>query len=451
MSDLLHNIWHGCRMAILRPVKLSNFRVSYYQIGLLVISTLLLIIAKDYLLAGTGAEFNRYGITHNAWYFSLCFLGFFLIALVFEVSKARQFITVAFSGLLTFSIVSVFYNVLMTRIESDFYVVGWLAWLVLLLWFITILFRAITLVFAEQAPSRQHIATASISFTVLLFALLLSVPEQRLFWPEQSGTGYEYQQLDVEKIYYQQPALLNASTTALLPQQTQQTDLYLLTFASYGLQDVFKKEIEFVQQAVEQRFNNTGRSVSLLNHADTVNDVPLANHPNLVTAMQGLQQKMDTEQDILMVYLTSHGSRDAKLSADLWPLQPNAIDADQLKMALDETGIKWRIIIVSACYSGSFIEPLQDENSLIITASAADKTSFGCSHDRDLTYFAEAFFQHAWPQTHSLLETFELANIWVTDKERSENKINSEPQLFIGQAMQEHLKSLEAALDGQAQ
>ena len=269
MSDLLNNIWQGCRMAILRPVTLSDFRVSYYQIALLVVSTLVLIIIQDYLIAGTGAEFNRYAITHNAWYFTLCFLGFFLIALTFDNSKTTPFITVAFSGLFTFSIVSALYNTLIpynnalsTRTELYHYAVNWLAWLILLLWFITILFRAIALVFAEQAPSRQRIATASISFTALLFALLLSVPEQRLFWPKESRSAYDYQALDVEKIYYQQTALLHSSIEALLPQETQTTDLYLLTFANYGLQDVFKKEVEFVQQAVEQRFNNTGRSLS---------------------------------------------------------------------------------------------------------------------------------------------------------------------------------------------
>ena len=76
---------------------------------------------------------------------------------------------------------------------------------------------------------------------------------------------------------------------------------------------------------------------------------------------------------------------------------------------LDEARIKWRIIVVSACYSGGYIEPLKDDNTLIMTASAADRTSFGCGTESDATYFADALFQHALRFEDSFVKAFEQA------------------------------------------
>ena len=45
---------------------------------------------------------------------------------------------------------------------------------------------------------------------------------------------------------------------------------------------------------------------------------------------------------------------------------------------------------------------------MLITAAAADKTSFGCSDDRDLTYFGEAFYRDALPKAKNLQEAFAL-------------------------------------------
>ena len=65
---------------------------------------------------------------------------------------------------------------------------------------------------------------------------------------------------------------------------------------------------------------------------------------------------------------------------------------------LRESGIRWRVIVVSACYAGSFIEPLRDENTDHPDRGGRDRTSFGCSDDNDLTYFGEAFYRDALPK-----------------------------------------------------
>ena len=65
--------------------------------------------------------------------------------------------------------------------------------------------------------------------------------------------------------------------------------------------------------------------------------------------------RMNPDEDILFLYLTGHGSKNAELSVKFWPLQLNQLSAENLKQMLDEAGINWRVVVISACYSGSFV------------------------------------------------------------------------------------------------
>lgn len=118
------------------------------------------------------------------------------------------------------------------------------------------------------------------------------------------------------------------------------------------------------------------------------------------------------------------------------------VTAADIKTALDESGIDWRIIIVSACYSGSFIHPLKDESSLIATAARADRRSFGCTDDRDLTYFGEALFRDALPKSTTLREALWLARVLVSEKEDAEGLEASEPKIYVGGAMYAKLEQI---------
>jgi Peptidase C13 family len=100
---------------------------------------------------------------------------------------------------------------------------------------------------------------------------------------------------------------------------------------------------------------------------------------------------------------------------------------------------------VSACYAGTFIEPLKDENTIVITASAADRTSFGCSDDNDLTYFGEAFYRDALPNAASLIAAFEAARVAIHERETNEGATPSNPQAHFGKAIEQKLAAMEAS------
>ena len=98
---------------------------------------------------------------------------------------------------------------------------------------------------------------------------------------------------------------------------------------------------------------------------------------------------------------------------------------------------------MSACYSGGFIEPLQDDHTLIVTASRVDRATLGCDQTRGAGFFGEAFFQKGMAGTNSFAAAFDVAKARVAERERAENVSSaSDPQWWIGTAMADKLSGL---------
>jgi len=93
-------------------------------------------------------------------------------------------------------------------------------------------------------------------------------------------------------------------------------------------------------------------------------------------------------------------------------------------------------VIISACYSGVFIRPLADRDTLIITAADADHTSFGCKDANTWTYFGDAFFNVALRQAASLKDAFVVARALVRKRELRERFEPSNPQMAGGANVQ---------------
>jgi hypothetical protein len=112
------------------------------------------------------------------------------------------------------------------------------------------------------------------------------------------------------------------------------------------------------------------------------------------------------------------------------------LTGEDLSAALEASSIKRRIIVISACHAGAFIPQLKNPNSIIITAAAAEMTSFGCSDDRDLTYFGEAFYRDALPKAQNLQDAFEKAKETIGLREKQEHQKASDPQAYFGSELQ---------------
>jgi hypothetical protein len=271
------------------------------------------------------------------------------------------------------------------------------------------------------------------------------------FWNEGYDDGGELAaytddaryDVNQEYVYYNQYRLLNNALDPVKPGIAGVNDLFFVGFGADSTQDVFMREIDHVQRVANERLGTSGRSVALVNNLKTLDSTPLASSTNLRIALKHIGSKMNRDEDVIFLYLTSHGSMNHELAVEMWPLDLNYIRPVDIKTYLDDADIRWRIILVSACYSGGFIKALQDEHSLILTAAASDKTSFGCANENEYTYFGEALFKNMENKPYQFVEHFVQAMEKIKQRELHENLIPSEPQLFIGKLMKEKLKLLE--------
>jgi hypothetical protein len=140
--------------------------------------------------------------------------------------------------------------------------------------------------------------------------------------------------------------------------------------------------------------------------------------------------------------ISSHGSEDPLIAVSNSGLPLSNLSPEDLAGALDDAGIQWRVIVISACHAGAFIDSLKNDKTIVITAAAADRVSFGCADDRDLTYFGEAFYRDALPKSRSLRDAFELAKREIAERERNEGFASSKPQAYFGTELEKKLAAI---------
>ncbi len=202
-------------------------------------------------------------------------------------------------------------------------------------------------------------------------------------------------------------------------------------FGLYGDQGVFESEANGAARLVADRFG--GSPVIVRANTKRRDD---ANLETVAAALQSAAEAMDVENDILVLILTSHGAQgglEVKAATRQETLSPL-----NLVTALNETHVRHRVVIISACYSGVFIRPLADPDTLVITAADADHTSFGCKNGNDWTYFGDAFFNTALRRTANLRDAFVLASSLIRKRERQHSLTPSNPQMAGGENI-EHM------------
>jgi hypothetical protein len=245
-----------------------------------------------------------------------------------------------------------------------------------------------------------------------------------------------------EPLLFEQSARIDAAVTHIEPANGDAPVGFFVGFAGYGEQQVFAEEIKFAAQKFAQRFDTADRALFLINDRRDRETQPLATVAGLRYALKAIASKMRVDRDVLFLTLSSHGSEDPLIAVENGTLPLNDLSGEALAEALRESGIQWRVIVISACYSGAFIESLRDPNSVVITAASPDRTSFGCSDDRDLTYFGEAFFRDSLPQAASLRDAFDAATELVSEREAKEGFEASKPQAFFGENIEPRLSSM---------
>lgn len=278
-----------------------------------------------------------------------------------------------------------------------------------------------------RVPARLKVVATLLA--VVLAGLLVSTSAQARQPRADSAAEAAYQAIldaeveaRVETALYRQRSLLDAALATVQPSDPKRIQLYFLGVAGDGTQEVFRREVDFVRAQFDQRFGTAGHSLALINSRTTVGSVPLATRTSLQESLQTLARRMDREKDILFVFLTSHGSRDHRLLLAEEGLAFADLPAQTLATVLRQQQIRWKVIVISACYAGGFIAPLADDHTLIITAARADRSSFGCADDNDFTYFGRAFFKESLPRADSFEQAFRQASVLVHHWELEDRK-----------------------------
>jgi len=220
--------------------------------------------------------------------------------------------------------------------------------------------------------------------------------------------------------------------------------VYFLGFAGFGEERVFAEEIKLAAKRVGERYGSSTRSVLLLNDRRDLTTWPLASESSLRYSLREIARVMNRDEDVLFLALSSHGSR-GSISVTNTGMFEESLTARTLATLLEESGIRWRVVVVSACFSGSFVKPLADNHTIVLTAASKSRTSFGCSDQRDLTYFGEAFYRDALPHSADLRLAFEAARKDIRERERVEGYMPSQPQGYFGPLMEEKLREIERA------
>jgi hypothetical protein len=447
LQGLKRNLRAGVRLAAFLKVSGYDFRVSPGDFTVLLVFNLLAWLAGGMLRGGFPGEVDYSALPAALAEVPLVLLACSIIAYWYrrrELLLALALVLISPAALFELASSAIVIALRVTGADAS-PATHWAVYVIYLAWALVIFLRALWVTGGRRGlPFIRGGALLT-----ALFLFLASLMPRAELWVPYGDEVAEQPSIVQEELFHAQDGLLDAQLAALQPQRAGIADLYFVGFAPDGTQDVFGKELRTVSRLMSQRFDAAGRTLLLSNDPSTLGELPIASATNLAAALERIGGIMDADEDLLFLYVSTHGSEGGELTVDLPPLELFQIRPAALARMLHASGIKWKVLVISACYSGGFIEPLKDENTLIVTATDANNQSFGCGNGEKLTWFGKAYFDDALRRTRSFTEAFGLARKEVVAREHGEKFTPSNPQMYLGAAMREKLRTLEARLAAQ--
>jgi hypothetical protein len=415
---------------------IPNFSPTNFILITLSVLWLLLWAGIDWWEALPDPEFLIAGIPLFPWY-AIAILA--LAALLCGQSNPKP----AFAQALLLSLGLVPLPLLLAAFAVPFLSLGWrIAAFAVLIYSSFYLARGLR---AFTGGSQRRAVFAGVAFLMAFLWLtdaLDAIPDVWAAPEVAEASDADDSQGDAETLLFEQPGRIDQALAAIHSDVSPSPKAFFLGFAGVGEQKVFAQEIGLASRVLSERYRMENRALSLINDQRDLERAPLASVSGLKYALRGLAGRMNLDRDVLFLVISSHGGKDPAIAVSNSDLPLNDMTDADLAEALGDSGIKWRVIIISACYAGGFIDALKNPRTIVITAAAADRTSFGCSNDRDLTYFGEAFFRDALPEARSLRDAFERAKSAIALRERRERVDASNPQAYFGAELEAKLAAM---------
>ena len=444
IGSLLRNLGAGARLASFRRVDALAFRIDVPQLLLLFVLSALIDVAGDWFRAAEPRAFSSLGAGPELYSAGLLLLGSAVIALI---NRQRHVVlalpVIAMASLPLVQVIHFLPHVLppgAISVEGQL-----LAEYVIVCWIVVVLIRCVAVAFAPMPPFGwlRAIGGGLLLAAPIWFGNALMTSEPWWRGPDDAEPATGGINAGSEAVLAAQSFLLNHVLENLEDERPGQTDLYYVGFAPDGRTDAYREDAEAAQATMDGRWGTDGRSVMLVNNPQTLLTVPFATVSNLRETLNEIGAIIDPEDDVVMIYLAGRGAADHRLLAEQPPLSLVELAPAGLKQLLDDAEIKWRIIVVSACYSGGFIAPLKDEYTMIITDAREDRAAFGCSGRTPPAFFGGAFFDKGLAKSDTFGAAFEKAKALVAERERDASYAPpAEPQMFVGDEMATKIKAL---------
>lgn len=238
---------------------------------------------------------------------------------------------------------------------------------------------------------------------------------------------------------------LSAALDAIQPQRPRLVDAYVVSVA-LDSDPVFGREAREAGKVLARRYDAEGRTIVLAGtNGSAPSELPAGSITSLTLALARVAEQMDKNQDVLVLYVTSHGAKVGIAYHDgdegFGILSPR-----RLAGILDDLGIRNRVLILSACYSGVFVPALSSADTALFTAASSDRPSFGCRSENDWTFFGDAMINHALRKPQPLDKASDEARAMIGGWESANNLNPSNPQVSIGDHVAAWLAPLEARM-----
>jgi Peptidase C13 family len=241
-----------------------------------------------------------------------------------------------------------------------------------------------------------------------------------------------------------QSRLMTSSLAKLKPERRGIVDAYVVV-AGMDSDGVFGREAAETGRVLSRRFDGGDRTIVLANGTGSGDPtMPDGNPEHLAAALAQVSELMNKDEDVLVLYLTSHGHWATGVSYRDGERASGNIGPGRLAVLLNEVGIKNRLVVISACYSGVFIPALQNESTVTMTAASSEKPSFGCRAENDWTFFGDALMNNAMRQPVPSVDAFAAARTLISQWEVAERLDPSNPQIDVGANARVWLDKLDA-------
>lgn len=167
---------------------------------------------------------------------------------------------------------------------------------------------------------------------------------------------------------------------------------------------------------------------------------PFATRESLRRAI-GEMREAARPGDRMLVVLTSHGHQDLLVNVAANRHYPPIRGAELRELLMPLTD--WDTgVVISACYSGSLIPALRHPKRWIMTAAAADRSSYGCQFHGQQTYFIQGLLSTFVRPDMGLEAWYSATSQRIRAGEEASKLTPSLPQLWVGSAVQHYRQSL---------